>query len=160
MGACLTCEGALGPGDVVKGGRRSPRVLISVQLLYSIAKERRVDFWGGCQHGPERTEGLSRVGGETNARLCPPPLSPQYVRASSSKHTHNGGEIQQSCGNRADPSQGGSHPAHTGRSTLRAHPIFFFHRLISQPAVLQLLQARCVMQGAIARVHFRNLTYI
>lgn len=133
MGACLTCEGALGPGDVVKGGRGSPRVLISVQLLYSIAKERRVDFWGGCQHGPERTEGLSRVGGETNARLCPPPLSPQYVRASSSNtHTmeakfNKAVEIVQTL-----PKEGPIQPTQEDQLYVRT-PFFFFIALSHNP---------------------------
>ena len=93
----------------------------------------------------------------SNARLVPPSLIvTPYVRAIKSKTQNVRDTIQQGCGNRKVPSQGWSHQAVGGRSTLRAHtPPFFFgltnpYLATPQPAVLQLLQARCVLQGAIA----------
>lgn len=114
----------------------------------------RLSAWAGTDRGP-----LTRWGG--NKRSFVPPTTIATVRTCVKFETHtqwrrNSTKLWKSC--RPFPRRVPSSPHRTINSTCAPH--FFFHRLISQPAVLQLLQARCVMQGAIARVHFRNLTYI
>jgi hypothetical protein len=99
-------------------------------LQYSIAKERRVgrlSLRAGTDRGPSHA-----LGG--NARLCTPPLSPQYVRASSSKHTHTMSEakfnkaveIVQSL-----PKEGPIQPTQDDQLYVRT-PIFFSPPYLSQ----------------------------
>ena len=88
-----------------------------------------------------------------NARLVTPSLIAHRTYVHQVENTNVRGEIQQGCENCTVPSQGWSYPTLDGRSTLRAHPRFFCltisQSLSRHTAVLQLLQARCVLHGAI-----------
>jgi hypothetical protein len=171
MGVYLTCVGRC---VVVKGGIGDRGIAEGVGPCVRYRQRQgegrgERDEWvsGGRKMGwPERAVAdrgrLTQAAAETLVSLNPIiTLSPIAVRTyvhqvEKKNHKNVRDEIQQVCVDYTDPSQGWSHQALAGRSTLRAQPPFFFlirspnpYLATPQPSVLQLLQARCVLQGAI-----------
>lgn len=157
MGICLTSA-----GDVVKGGIGDRGIAEGVgPCAIANANEKKRERMNGFPGGKEiiRVAETARSGPTAphgcwgNARFAPITYRPSSFVELKAQNVRD--KIQQGSGNHTVPSQGWSHQAHAGRSTLRAHPRFFFlvcqslSRHTPKPAVLQLLQARCVLRGAI-----------
>ena len=143
MGVYLTSA-----DDVVKGNRGSGdrRGYWSVRYRQRQGEEggRRGwrDEWvsGGGKIGwPKRPVAdrgrLTACWGKRSFRV-PHHLSPIALIRTSKKTQNVRDEIQQGCGNYTVPSQGWSHPALAGRSTLRAHSRFFLVFFLGLPILI------------------------